>query len=153
MTAENQEIIEPVKIKMDRFSKISELLADFAQLVAHAVYCKGENKAMTSQEISITKDILRGDILEIVDEYIQKRCFYQDAIDEYYKHSCKKLHDSKKEMESKIDFIIKERINYFYKNFEQYLSEKLEKLHKAYMEDLKELKQKINRISSLVTKK
>ena len=115
---------EELKVKMDPFSKVSELLADYAQTIAYAYH---RNGTLSSSEHKITKDVLRNDILLIVDEFVQKRELFEEVIDVYYQKTMKKIEAAKKEADAKLDLAIETKINKLFPNFEAYLEKNFKK--------------------------
>jgi hypothetical protein len=126
-----------VKVAMDRISKISELLTDYGQMVAHAFYTKAIGKASSGQELSITKSILKKDILELIDEMVQKRPFLQDMIDAYFEEANKRLSVNKKEMESKVNqFIRQKHEKLFESEYGKDIDSRFNKMKKEYEADI-----------------
>lgn len=146
------------KVGMDTFSKVSELLADFAQAVAHQVYCNESGKKFAPIEFNGAKDILRRDLLSIIDEFVDKRSLYQEAINEYCNEANKRLHYNKRELASNVDLIIRKRVEHFYETFEAYVDKSFEKITErrivnAYEKQIKllqeEMESKLTRMEKM----
>lgn len=132
------------KVPMDRLSKISELLTDYAQTVAHAFYTKAIGKPSSGQELLATKTILKKDILDLIDEMVQKRPFFQDTIDLYFEEANKRLSANKKEMESKVNqFIRQKHEKLFDSEYGKDIDNRFNKMKKEYEVEIFNLNSRI----------
>lgn len=67
----------------NKINEIATLLADYAHISAHSMYRYMMNKAPLRLEMREAQKILTRDLIDILDEVIEKKTFFQEYMDHF----------------------------------------------------------------------